>query len=85
MKAGVDVFDKFGFTKNEENFDKLFCSELVAAGLEAAGTIGKVNSSEVTPIDLCRWKIYEKDYYQLKGHEKTISRYNTANPADWDI
>ena len=90
IKAGVDILDSLGLTENKEDFDKFFCSELVAAGLEAAGTVGKVNASEVTPIDLCRWKIYEKDYYQLKSNgdvldEKPISRYNTANPADWDI
>uniref|UniRef100_UPI0040568201 hypothetical protein n=1 Tax=Candidatus Electronema sp. TaxID=2698783 RepID=UPI0040568201 len=42
---------------------------------------GPVNASEVTPVDLCRWRIY-----QLKGDsQKRISRFNTASPADWNI
>jgi len=90
LKAGVDLLDRLKITRNTEDFDKLFCSELVAGGLEAAGTVGEINASEVTPIDLCRWRIYEKTYYQLEsgkglGSVKTISRYNTANPADWNV
>ena len=47
----------------------------MAAGLEKAGSVGKVNSAEVTPIDLCRWQIYQDKYYQLKGNtDKQISQ-----------
>ena len=71
---------------NREDFSKFFCSELVSAGLEVAGSVGNVNSSEVTPIDLCRWSIYEDSYYQLKGESsKRISRFNTASPSDWNV
>ncbi|MGD8931607.1 MAG: hypothetical protein PVI52_03485, partial [Chromatiales bacterium] len=71
---------------NSEDFSKFFCSELVAAGLEMAGAVGAVNASEVTPIDLCRWKIYQGSYYQLKGSKKKkISRFNTADPANWNV
>ena len=91
IKSALDVTDKLPFDMhgpmyNREDFSKFFCSELVAAGLEKAGSIGNVNASEVTPIDLCRWSIYENRYYQLKGESsKRISRFNTASPADWNV
>ena len=87
--SGIDILDTLPFGikgpgHNREDFSKFFCSELVSAGFEVAGTIPSINSSEVTPIDLCRWDIYEDSYYQLQGDcSKKITRYNTANPADW--
>lgn len=94
LQAGADALDSVklpfgmsGLGYAEEDFSKFFCSELVAAGLEAAGTVGKINASEVTPIDLCRWQIYSGKYYQLKAKEGAevtkISRYNTADPDNW--
>ncbi|MDH5179541.1 MAG: hypothetical protein OEZ39_02965 [Gammaproteobacteria bacterium] len=89
LKAGTDWFDswkifgKGGPGYNEEDFGKFFCSELVAGGLEAAGSVGNINASEVTPIDLCRWNIYSGKYYQLKGDVTNITRYNTADPNNW--
>ncbi|MBU1239296.1 MAG: hypothetical protein KJ630_10410 [Proteobacteria bacterium] len=91
IKSVIDVLDKLPFGLhgpgyNEEDFSKFFCSELVAAGLEKAGSVGTVNASEVTPIDLCRWNIFQGTYYQMSGDtSKKISRFNTANPADWDV
>ena len=90
IKSALDALDKLpvighGPTYNKEDFSKFFCSELVAAGLEAGGAIGTVNASEVTPIDLCMWNIYSGTYYQLKGDKnKKIKRYNTALPSDWN-
>lgn len=88
--AAVDFLDKIpltdieGPTRNSEDFNKFFCSELVAAGLEKAGVVENVNTAEVTPIDLCSWNIYEDDYYQLKGDEdKKIRRYNSSDPSEW--
>lgn len=91
IRSAVDALDKLpldlhGPTYNREDFSKFFCSELVSAGLEIAGAVGSVNASEVTPIDLCRWKIYDDNYYQLKGESsKRISRFNTASPSDWNV
>lgn len=87
VTSALDMLDKLPFdikgpTYNKEDFDKFFCSELVAAGLEKAGMVGEINASEVTPVDLCRWNIYEDDYYMLKGEEKPISRYNTQTPSN---
>lgn len=80
LKSAVDLIDMFD--KNTEDFSKFFCSELVAAGFEKAGLVSHVNASEVTPIDLCRWRIFEDDYYLLKGDsEKEISRHNSTAPV----
>ena len=91
IKSALDALDDLPFGMhgpgyNSEDFSKFFCSELVSAGLEKAGAVGSVNASEVTPIDLCRWKIYQGTYYQLKGDpKKKISRFNTASPSDWNV
>lgn len=89
IKSAVDTLDNLPFdihgpTFNKEDFSKFFCSELVAAGLEISGAINSVNASEVTPIDLCRWNIYQNNYYQLKGESsKRISRFNSISPTNW--
>ena len=91
IKSALDTldqlpFDMHGPAYNTEDFGKFFCSELVAAGLEAAGVVGSINASEVTPIDLCRWRIYKKTYYRLKGDpSKQISRYNSLDPQLWNV
>ncbi|NQU05071.1 MAG: hypothetical protein HQ568_03190 [Calditrichaeota bacterium] len=90
IKSAIDALDNLPFGLhgpgyNSEDFSKFFCSELVAAGLEQAKAVGSVNASEVTPIDLCRWNIYEEKYYQLNGDaSKRISRFNTLSPSDWN-
>lgn len=89
--SALDALDQLPFGLhgpgyNREDFSKFFCSELVAAGLERAGAVPPINASEVTPIDLCRWDIYEKDYYLLGGDPKRqISRCNTLDPAAWNV
>ena len=91
IKSSLDALDSLPFGLhgpgyNSEDFSKFFCSELVAAGLEKANAVGSVNASEVTPIDLCRWKIYGKKYYQLKGDtSRRISRFNTLSPSVWNV
>jgi hypothetical protein len=70
-------------TRSEEDFSRFFCSELVSAGLETGGTIGSLNCSEVTPMDLCMFSIYQQRYYQLKGGRKLIDGYNTLDPEGW--
>ncbi len=90
LTSAVDVVEKLMFGQadvghNQEDFSKFFCSELVAAGLEKSKAVDCINASEVTPIDLCRWKIYQGDYYVLKGDsEKTISRFNSSQPQAWN-
>jgi hypothetical protein len=87
IKSALDAFDNTfllsGLTYNIEDFSKYFCSELVAAGLEAGGAIGSINASEVTPIDLCMFNIFQPSYFQLKGEDKDIKAYNTISPEGW--
>ena len=51
---------------NEENFDKLFCSELLAGAYEAGGLLADINASEQTPIDVCSMWFFDNPI-QLKG------------------
>ena len=96
LRAGLDIFDSLplGISRasyNQEDLTKFFCSELVAAGLEKSGAIPNINCSEVTPIDLCRWNIYQEDYYLIEEsipaeqqlNPKAITRFNTMDPAHW--
>jgi hypothetical protein len=87
VKSALDAIDKVPMvgkaTHNSEDFARFFCSELVAAGLEAAGAISHINASEVTPIDLCSFSLFDADYYQLKGNRKEIRGYNVIDPNGW--
>ena len=68
-------------TTAKEDFSKQFCSELAAGALEEGGVLPSINASEVTPIDLCRMAIYADTYYQLRGNDLEISRFNMV-PAE---
>ena len=87
VTAVLDVLDDVPVigraTHNKEDFSRFFCSELAAAGLEAGGVIKSLNASEVTPIDVCKFNLYEQDYYQIKGSNKSISGFNTLSPEGW--
>ena len=77
LGSALDLLDDLGFSNNEA-YARFFCSELVAAGLKAAGAVPDgINPSEVTPLDLCRWEIYAGVAYQLKGEPTEISGFNT--------
>jgi len=87
VKSALDTLDCVPIvgraTHNVEDFSRFFCSELAAAALEAGGAIGSLNASEVTPIDLCMFSIYQDDYFQLKGKKKVIKGHNTLSPDRW--
>ena len=89
VKSAMDTLDNVpvigGATHNIEDFSKFFCSELVAGALEAAGAIGKLNASEVTPIDLVRFALFAPNYYQLKGSNRNINGHNTTDPEGFGI
>ncbi|ABK44201.1 hypothetical protein Mmc1_1692 [Magnetococcus marinus MC-1] len=95
VQSAVDAMDELPFGLhgpgyNREDFSRFFCSELVAAALERAKIVGTINASEVTPIDLCRWNIYEQDYYLLKQGNpdkpaQSITRFNSMDPALWNL
>ncbi len=81
IRAWIDHLDRLGITENKEDFGSLFCSELVAGALEKADVISNINASEVTPIDVCRFRIYADDYVQFKGKKKKIRRFNSMDPT----
>lgn len=64
---------------NKEDFDKFFCSELCSAALEISGGVSNINCSEITPAELCKWKIYQENYYQLGGELKEIKGFNSVH------
>lgn len=83
----VDTFDDHRILKsisyNEANFSRWFCSELVAEGLKTAGVIAGVNASEVTPIDVCRFSIFQQRYVQVKGASQAINGFNSLPADNW--
>jgi len=56
------------FPDTKADFSRLFCSELVVAGLQAGGIplLSHINPSEQTPVDVVRLPIYG-DPMQVKG------------------
>ena len=42
--------------------------------------IKKINASEVTPVDLCMFNFYKKEYFQIKGKKKLLNGFNTTSP-----
>ena len=89
VKSALDALDNVpligGITHNVEDFSNFFCSELVAGALEKGGVIKKINASEVTPIDLCMFKLYKANHFQLKGPKKVIHGYNTQDPEGFGM
>ena len=90
IRSALDTLDGIPLlgratTQNVEDFSQFFCSELVAAGLEAGGVIESINASEVTPVDLCRFNLYADEYVQFRGEEepKEIHRFNSIDPTGW--
>ncbi len=85
--ASIDRYDNHPvlgrITYNEEDISRWFCSELVASGLGVAGIINAVNVSEVTPIDICQFTIYQQRYLQIKGERKPITGFNQLAPTNW--
>jgi hypothetical protein len=89
LKSALDLMDKAigsaSPTLNKEDFSSFFCSELAAGALEVATVLPHINASEVTPIDLCSFNIFEEEYYQIAGNPKEIKTYNSIDPQTWAI
>ncbi len=85
--SAVDATDDIPFLKemslNSEDFSSWFCSELVAEAMERGKIIGSVNASEITPIDICRFDVFQEQYVQFKGESKTITGYNSLPFESW--
>lgn len=89
IKSALDLMDKAIDSAapilNREDFSSFFCSELAAGALEVASVLPPINASEVTPIDLCSFNIFEEDYFQIAGTMKEIKSYNSIDPQTWAI
>jgi hypothetical protein len=59
-----------------------FCSELVAEALRCSSIVIVADASDVSPTDLCAWRLYSGTYFQLKGdNDKEIPHYNDRDPG----
>lgn len=83
----VDFFDHhpwlWRLTRNLKCEHEWFCSELIAELYNRTGVVKQVCAAETTPIDLCRFKIFQDGYVQLKGKGRDIRRFNTFLPDNW--
>lgn len=69
----------------EKDAEIFFCSELAIAALTEGRVISGIEPSKVTPIDMCRFNLYEEEYVQFKGEEPTrIRGFNSVDPARWE-
>jgi hypothetical protein len=61
----------------------LFCSELVAAALQASKIVddAAINPSDIAPGDLCGWTIYDRTAFRLKGTAADIPNWNSRSPS----
>jgi hypothetical protein len=86
IKAGLDALNDFcGSTYAQEDFNKLFCSELMAGALEVGGVVGELNASEVLPIDMCRFNLWGMNYYQIKGEPRKINGVGSMIPDNFGV
>lgn len=88
MVQGVfSAFDRVPWLRRlgptERNLDSIFCSELVIAGLVQSCAIPPINPSVVTPAEMCAFRIYAEDYWQLSGRRREILGFNSLDLDDW--
>lgn len=55
------------------------CSALVANALTKVGIVNVADPDEVSPSEVCSWRIYAADYSLLKG-DGAITGYNSTAP-----
>lgn len=73
--AGIDFWDDFGIFKNERDYGKLFCSELVSKALQVGNVISEdINPSEETPDDVWKYNCYG-EHVELQNVQST-SRFS---------
>lgn len=63
--------------RNSPTMQKVVCSGVYAWAMQQALDLD-INPSEQTPLDLCRWDIFEPEYIVLKGKDKGIKGFNTV-------
>lgn len=73
IRSGIGLF------RSVESDAKFFCSELAARCHEAGG-VYECNASEVKPVDICRFAIYEPEYIPVVGSAVEIDGFNSREP-----
>lgn len=67
----------------KENYNRLFCSELVAGYFKRAGILpSSVNASTVTPRELAQFRLYGPILLQLCGKRTDLPGFNTVKPQE---
>jgi len=83
-QAAHFAIDRLRLWSQSEDPSRLFCSELAALGLKAAGILPIwFNSSEFRPHDLVNLNLYADNYYQLSGTRKEIPCFNKVPINEW--
>ena len=70
--------------EGEEDVKRYFCSELVTAAFKQNNIINveaNTDAETVNPIELCRFRIYAKNYVQFRGEKKEIEEFNSISPC----
>ncbi|QRM32465.1 hypothetical protein [Microvirga sp. VF16] len=70
-------------SKTRADFERFFCSEPVAAGVEASKATPPLNASDVKPIDLCMVDLFDHTYFQIKDEMTSIDGFNRIDPEGW--
>jgi len=86
VQSGLDsLWDWGGLMYAKEDFDKLFCSELLAGAQEVSKIIKRINASEVTPRDQTRFDLWYPYYYQILGEKRELQGCGTVDPEGFGI
>lgn len=74
------------FLSRNHELQFFFCSELIAAAFETAKLTQGVRAADVSPIDLCRWNLYEATYFQREGDEAAeIPDFGKRKPGSTSV
>jgi hypothetical protein len=63
--------------ENDEDFQRFFCSELIAALYEHSHVLSDINASEETPADLVRRRLY-RECYQIAGEPTKLTGFSPS-------
>jgi hypothetical protein len=77
------------FSRRAEPIERVFCSELIAMGLQEAGLLDEqVLTTRLNPLDLCRLAIYADEYYQVshhRGYTDAKAEVVFDDDGNWDV
>jgi len=72
-------FDRFQLVPAKPNWQSWICSELGAEAAEKSGLLpASIDAAEVTPSMMAKYKMWDSDYYQVKGVKAEIPGFNSV-------